>query len=1009
MKRKSWRLITALSFGLGALALASPVWGATFGKVVAIGGHASDLALDEARGVLYIANFTANRIDVMSLDSHRVQSSMNVSAQPSSIALSPDGRRLVVAHFGNYETPPEVIPPASAKNALTVIDLETRGKQTFALSSPALGVAFGRGSRALVVTTTEFLLFDPVSGAVDRLGTIQDFVAKTLPAPPANFPPDIVAASVSVSGDGMRIYGLTDTFEFGFDVASGWLRILNYTSSPPQGPRAVSVNRDGSKYLAGWVLHGTNIWNPVTGVWNLAQFPDAEGTLAKGSHAIDDARGLVYAQVTSQDEAGQAVPPVLQVMRADNLAVLDKINLPENLAGESVMKSDYSTMYSISDSGVLVLPVGDLGGMPRLAADRPQLLFSSNFCDRTVQRQEFLLYDPSGRQIDFRLSSTVAGVQVTPPSGMTPATITVQVDPAAFQLVSGTAEGAIEIQSAAAVNQPQAVRVLVNTPEPDQRGTVVSVPGNLVDILADPARNRFFVLRQDTNEVLVFDGGSYQQIAAMPTGNTPTQMAITLDRRWLLVGHDNSQYVGVFDLETLQASAPVITPGGHYPRSVAVSGRAILTANRVAGPIHTIDRVDLLTRTATELPSLGVYQNNVNESTVLVGSPSGSSILAAMADGNVMLYNASADTFTISRKDAEELKGAYAASAFDQFVVGDRLLNGSLVTTSFLEGGTGAPSGFVFVDDVGFRTTSPDPYSPGVIQRVDMQTGQGQKATRIAEAPRLGNEKFPFTRTLAPLASRQVIISLTTSGFTVLPWNYDASVAPPLIGAVVNAADYTEPVAPGGLISIFGESLSPTNEASSQLPLPTALGNSCLTVNGIPIPVLFVSPTQINAQLPFEVMGNTTLILRTPGGVSDNFNLTIQPTAPAVFSREASGTAKLFPTIVRAKNNQLVTDSNPVHREEDIIIYLTGMGQTNPPVAEGVPSPSDTLPALVNPVELHILGTGLPVRYAGLAPGQVGVYQINAYVPWWTPKGKEQPLRISQGGGSTTVYVRVVD
>ena len=124
------------------------------------------------------------------------------------------------------------------------------------------------------------------------------------------------------------------------------------------------------------------------------------------------------------------------------------------------------------------------------------------------------------------------------------------------------------------------------------------MPGKLVDILPDPVRDRFFILRQDTNEVLVFDGQSYQQVASLKTGNTPTQMAITFDHRYLLVGHNNSQYVSVFDIETLEAGIPIRSPYGHYPRSVAVSGGAILIANRVAGPIHTIDRADIVTRTA---------------------------------------------------------------------------------------------------------------------------------------------------------------------------------------------------------------------------------------------------------------------------------------------------------------------------------------------------------------------------------------------------------------------------
>jgi len=126
--------------------LAAAAWGGTFGQVVSIGGHASDLALDEPRGVLYIANFTANRVDVMSLANNTVQTSINVAAQPSALALSPDDRYLVVAHFGN------AAPPASSGNAITVIDLTTSGKQTFALGSAPLGVAFGIDGEILTGT-----------------------------------------------------------------------------------------------------------------------------------------------------------------------------------------------------------------------------------------------------------------------------------------------------------------------------------------------------------------------------------------------------------------------------------------------------------------------------------------------------------------------------------------------------------------------------------------------------------------------------------------------------------------------------------------------------------------------------------------------------------------------------------------------------------------------------------------------------------------------------------------
>jgi uncharacterized protein (TIGR03437 family) len=225
----------------------------------------------------------------------------------------------------------------------------------------------------------------------------------------------------------------------------------------------------------------------------------------------------------------------------------------------------------------------------------------------------------------------------------------------------------------------------------------------------------------------------------------------------------------------------------------------------------------------------------------------------------------------------------------------------------------------------------------------------------------------------------------------------------------VNAADRTAAIAPGGLVSIFGSQLSPVNVATRELPLPTALGESCLTLNGIPMPVLFVSSTQINAQLPFNVDGNATLVLRTPGGVSDALNITMQPAAPSVFRSATAGPNSELATIFRARDNTLITLSNPVHYEDELIIYLTGMGRTMPAVETGAAAPSDPLAETLIKPSVTLGGVDLPLVYAGLTPGEVGVYQINAKVPFkGVPQGFDIPLTVVQGGTSTTIPVRVV-
>lgn len=973
---------------------------APFGRVVRVAGQVADVALDERRGVAYVANYTANRIEQVSLADLRLLSPLNVAQQPASLALSWDGRWLVATHFAPF------VSPLRPSNALTVLELETGRRQTFLLGSPPLGVAFGWDNRALVVTASELLRLAPETGATEVVARIPDLVTQTLPAPLGRWPTEIVRASVAASADGTRILGILEAegeqvaLFFVYDVDGRRVRLERWVTEPPLGPRAISVARDGSLLATGWGVF------TAEGVL-LAQFRNASGRLGRGSVALDSGRGVVYAQY-EQAGAKATDPPVLLVAEADNLTLRERLLLPANLTGKAVLSADGRVMYAVAENGLAVLPVGDLGRQPRLVASREQILFRSGFCNRRGMVEEFELVDLSGARTDFELEAP-AGFVVSPVRGTTPARVRVAVDPNRFLNQRGTTEGWIRIRSEGAVNLPEPVRVLVNMREPDQRGTILEAPGRLVDILADGARNRFYVLRQDKNQVLVYEAAGYRLIRTLRTGATPTQMAMTPDGRRLLIGADDSQIAHVYNLETLEAEEPVVFPPGHYPRSLAAAGGVILAACRVAGPKHVLDRVDLHLRRAVELPSLGVWENNIHVDTVLAPTPNWGAILVAQADGNVLLYSAAEDTFIVSRKDFAKLGGAYAALSEDRFLVDHHLLDGALAPVRSLPA-VGLSSGFLLAEGLGLRTTAADAAAAGGIERVDLNEARILRPTRMSEAPRLAEAALPpaFTRTLAALPGARLIVSLSTSGLTALSWDYDAAVADPRIERVVNAADGSELVAPGGLITIAGRQLSLLTEATREVPLPTALGESCLTVNGALAPMVLVSPERIHAQLPFGITGAATMILRTPGGVSNSFRFTIQPAAPAVFRTGVAGEERGLATVVRKRNNQLVTLSNPIHREDAIEIYLTGLGAVSPEVADGHPGPaSPPAQAVIQPA-VRLGGVELVVEYAGLTPGQVGVYQINARVPWWAPLGMEVPLEIEAAGQKTVLGVRVV-
>ncbi len=121
---------------------------ATFGKVVAVRGSVSDIALDERHGRLYIANLTANRIEVMNTADFSLGTPLPVSEPPTSLAVSPDNHFLIAGETANFANSP-------AKGQFTIFDLDANTKLDVTWSDPVLAVAFGSGSRALAVTSTQ--------------------------------------------------------------------------------------------------------------------------------------------------------------------------------------------------------------------------------------------------------------------------------------------------------------------------------------------------------------------------------------------------------------------------------------------------------------------------------------------------------------------------------------------------------------------------------------------------------------------------------------------------------------------------------------------------------------------------------------------------------------------------------------------------------------------------------------------------------------------------------------
>ncbi len=195
---------------------------------------------------------------------------------------------------------------------------------------------------------------------------------------------------------------------------------------------------------------------------------------------------------------------------------------------------------------------------------------------------------------------------------------------------------------------------------------------------------------------------------------------------------------------------------------------------------------------------------------------------------------------------------------------------------------------------------------------------------------------------------------------------------PPLVAsnAIVNAASFNTSLAPGGLVSIFGQHLAPAPGQARSLPLPTELSSTSVTLNGRRLPLLYAAGGQINAQLPFDVTGPATLRVTTPNGSTTDVALTIADMAPAI-----------FPFAIVRLDGSFVSSAAPALPGEFVSVYMTGLGRVNGDIVAGQAAPDSPVLTTRTPVEVQISGFTVTPTFSGLAPGFVGLYQVNLEIP----------------------------
>jgi uncharacterized protein (TIGR03437 family) len=214
-----------------------------------------------------------------------------------------------------------------------------------------------------------------------------------------------------------------------------------------------------------------------------------------------------------------------------------------------------------------------------------------------------------------------------------------------------------------------------------------------------------------------------------------------------------------------------------------------------------------------------------------------------------------------------------------------------------------------------------------------------------------------------------------------------------VIDLVTDAASYAPRVAPGELATIFGTNLADSTQGASSFPLPRSMAGATVYLNQTSVPLLYVSATQINFQVPSDLAaGTANLYISRDGGQSAIYTVTVVSSSPGIF-QDTSNHA----VAQNAVDNSTNSASDPVVAGAILVVYLTGQGELNNPVADGTAAPDSPLSSATGTATATIGGVSATVQFLGLTPGFTGLAQANITVPS-TLATADYPLVITVGG-----------
>jgi uncharacterized protein (TIGR03437 family) len=210
------------------------------------------------------------------------------------------------------------------------------------------------------------------------------------------------------------------------------------------------------------------------------------------------------------------------------------------------------------------------------------------------------------------------------------------------------------------------------------------------------------------------------------------------------------------------------------------------------------------------------------------------------------------------------------------------------------------------------------------------------------------------------------------------------------VGGVSNAASGQQVFAPGEIVSVYGTAMGDFVQSAGTLPLTMYLAGFEAYVNENPAYLYYVSPNQVNLQIPYETStGPATLTVGNPYA-NVNYNFQVQEAAPGIF----------------VTPDGLVNPSPNGTPGQSLTLYVTGVGQVQPSIPDGE-APNDNNSQPLQALRLTVGGVPAGTTYVGIPTWSVGVVQINFVVPATAAAGK-LPVVVTVGRvSSPPAYINI--